>query len=67
MKPEPPYDLKTNILKNKKLFGPFISNLLHEQKTQEERDQYLYELERHKFELKATRKIQKSFLPETIP
>ncbi len=49
------------------IFAFIISNLLKEQKTKEERDEYLDELERHKYELKVAQKIQKSFLPNNIP
>lgn len=49
------------------VFAFIISNLLNEQKTKQERDQYLDELERHKYELKVAQKIQKSFLPNDIP
>lgn len=45
------------------IFAFIISNLLKEQETKEERDQYLDELERHKYELQVAQKIQKSFLP----
>lgn len=49
------------------VFAFIISNLLNEEKTKEERDQYLDELERHKYELEVAQKIQKSFLPQNIP
>lgn len=49
------------------VFAFIISNLLKEQKTKEERDQYLDELERHKYELEVAQKIQRSFLPNNIP
>ncbi|MDD1774758.1 MAG: SpoIIE family protein phosphatase [Methanobacterium sp.] len=49
------------------IFAFIISNLLKEQETKEERDQYLDELERHKYELQVAQKIQKSFLPNSIP
>lgn len=49
------------------IFAFIISNLLNEQKTKKERDQYFSELERHKFELKTAHKIQRSFLPNDIP
>lgn len=49
------------------VFAFIISNLLKEEKTKEERDEYLDELERHKYELEVARKIQKSFLPKNIP
>lgn len=49
------------------IFAFIISNLLKEQKTKQERDQYLDELERHKYELEVAQKIQKSFLPHNIP
>jgi phosphoserine phosphatase RsbU/P len=49
------------------VFAFIISNLLKEQKTKQERDYYLDELERHKYELKVAQKIQKSFLPNNIP
>ncbi|MCE5215132.1 MAG: SpoIIE family protein phosphatase [Methanobacterium sp.] len=49
------------------VFAFIISNLLKEQKTKQERDQYLDELERHKYELQVAQKIQKSFLPNNIP
>lgn len=49
------------------IFAFIISNLLNEQKTKEERDEYLDELERHKYELQVAEKIQKSFLPNNIP
>jgi sigma-B regulation protein RsbU (phosphoserine phosphatase) len=49
------------------VFAFIISNLLKEQETKQERDYYLDELERHKYELKVAQKIQKSFLPNNIP
>jgi phosphoserine phosphatase RsbU/P len=49
------------------IFAFIISNLLNEQKTKMERDQYLDELERHKYELEVAQKIQKSFLPDNVP
>lgn len=48
------------------VFAIIISNLLNEQKTKQERDQYLDKLDRHKYELEVAQKIQRSFLPNNI-
>lgn len=49
------------------IFAYMISNRIKEKETKEERDKYYDELEEKKYELKIAYKIQKSFLPETIP
>jgi sigma-B regulation protein RsbU (phosphoserine phosphatase) len=49
------------------VFSFIISNLLKEKKTKAERDMYFDELERKKNELKVAKKIQETFLPDSIP
>lgn len=49
------------------VFAFMISNLMREQKTASERDEYLDELEKKRMELSIAREIQESFLPETVP
>lgn len=49
------------------IFAYMISNRIREKETKEERDKYYDELEEKKYELKIAYKIQKSFLPDSIP
>lgn len=49
------------------IFALIISNILREQKTIKQRDLFFDELERKKHEIQVANKIQKSFLPDTLP
>lgn len=49
------------------IFALIISNILREQETIKQRDMYFNELERKKHEMDVANKIQKSFLPESLP
>ena len=49
------------------IFALMTTNLIRERETAKERDEYLLELERRRLELEIARKIQESFLPETVP
>lgn len=49
------------------IFALIISNILREQETIRQRDMYFDELERKKHEIEVANKIQKSFLPESLP
>jgi sigma-B regulation protein RsbU (phosphoserine phosphatase) len=44
-----------------------ISNRIRERETAEERDRYLTELERKRYELQIAHDIQQSFLPDAVP